>query len=321
MAVLKVKSGSDWVPINGSWSGLDPSAGADDVGGETCGRLTPVSGDPLGEGVSSTLFFTPFMGENIALFNGNKWVNTDFTELSFDLTPYASSGAFGKLYDVFIWLDGETVKLDVWPWQDITTINGLNTGATLNPQVRSNELDIKDGVYVSEPNGVKRYLGTINIDGSGQTQNSVDRRWIWNLSHRQTQLLDDLRPYQSYTYSSANWRPMGNTDSRIEFVTGLPGNSVSLTNAVMVAGAAAVRYYNLASAINGVITPSLNIFRNYSGQSWQTLALTQGFAKPYAGLNRVYSVELVDAGAQNSLYTGTQVDFRHTGGLKGGWAC
>lgn len=318
MAVLKVKSGDEWVPINGSWSGDDP---ADAAGGETCGRLTPVSGDPLGEGVSSTIFFTPFMGENIALFNGNKWVNTDFTELSFDLTPYATSGAFGKLYDVFIWLDGETVKLDVWPWQDITTINGLNTGATLNPQVRSNELDIKDGVYVSDPSGVKRYLGTINIDGSGQTQNSVNRRWIWNLSHRQTQLLDDLRPYQAYTYSSANWRPMGNNDFHIEFVTGLPGDAVSLTNAVMIGGPAPYRYYNLASAINGVITPSLNIFRNYSGQSWQTLALTQGFAKPYAGLNRAYSVELVDAGAQNELYTGTQSDFRHTGGLKGGWAC
>ena len=303
--------------------GSSGSAGADAGGGETCGRLSPVSGDPLGEGLSSTIFFAPFMGENIALFNGDKWVDTQFAELSFDLTPYASGGSYGRLYDVFIWLgaDGATPQLDVWPWQEITTTNGLNTGATLNPQERTTALSLKDGVYVSDPSGLKRYLGTINIDGSGQTQNSVDRRWIWNLSHRQTQLLDDLRPYQSYTYATGNWRPMGATDYHVEFVAGMPGNTFSATNACMVGGPAPYRYYNLASAINGVISVDLNIVRIYSGSNWQDVLITQGFTKPYSGLNRIYSVELVDGGASNSLYTGTQPDLRHTGGLKGAWSC
>ena len=319
-AIVTNKTDSD-TRDDAIWEYLS-TQGDDAASGETCGRLTVSSGDALSEGTSTTLFFTPFMGEHIALFDGTAWVPKYFEELSVDLTQTPGAARFGTLHDVFIFIDPDDsslLKLKVSPWNPTTETAPNNN--VLNAQSRTIPLSVVNGVYVSNPSAKKRYLGTINIDSSGQTKNVTDRRWVWNLSHGITSLMDDLRPYQVYTYGSAVWRNMGATDYHMEFVTGLPGGAFSSTNCCMVTGTSASRYYNLATSVNGVITPSLNIARlNPNVSNAQVTPLTQGFAEPYLGLNRVYSLELCDAGLSQN-YTGTQPDFRHTGGLKGAWTC
>ena len=54
-------------------------------GGETCGRLTVTSGDALGQGTTDTIYYTPYMGDQVPLYDGESWKYTSFNELAISL--------------------------------------------------------------------------------------------------------------------------------------------------------------------------------------------------------------------------------------------
>lgn len=317
MAVLKVKSGDEWIPVVGSDSGggVPIEAGG---GGETCGRLTVGSGDPEAQGTSGTIFYTPYRGNQIPLYNGQSWDYTEFPELSLSLSPYGSGNAVhGTLYDVFMFLDGETPKLTMTAWSPI-----VDTGGNISPQARIDQLTADSGILVATSDRKKRYLGTIKVDSIGQTQNNPNFRHVWNMANRHTAICDDLRPYASYTVGPTGWRRMGGTDYRIEFVSGLPGGMYTGFLSLLTSGVSGNRYYSLATAVNGPIREELQSSRLFPNvANFMMSFATSGLMTADLGVNILYAVEAVDGVNTFVNYVGTEPTNRHTGGLKGAWEC
>lgn len=141
------------------------------------GRLSADSSDPTAQGTSSTLYYLPFVGNQIALPDGSGgWVLRSIgSGLSFALSgndlqgnPIASNAA----YEVCVWDNGGTATLALRRW---TSTTSRGAGATLSSQ---------DGVPVLDSNGLMRSVGSICTNGSGNCQSTVGKRRISNRYNR-----------------------------------------------------------------------------------------------------------------------------------------
>lgn len=131
------------------------------------GRLTLTTGTPITTSdVSSagTLYFTPYLGNRIGLYDGTRWLLKTFSETSLALTLTAA-----KAYDVFIDDDASTLSLSA-AWTDDTT--------------RANALTTQDGVPVLGSDTTKRWLGTIYASGTNTTEDAITKRYVWNAYNR-----------------------------------------------------------------------------------------------------------------------------------------
>ena len=216
-----------------------------------------------------------------------------------------------------MYLDGETPKLDLTAWNEI-----VDNGGNIQDQSRTDELVWLDGIRVAASDPKRRYLGTIKINSSGQTENSISRRWIWNMSNRINAICDDQRPFAQYTIGPTGWRRLGGTEYHIEFVNGIVGGTYTGFLSVLTSGVASTRYMSLATAVNGPIRPELQASRVFPNvANAQHTLFTSGVMTANLGINILYPVESVDGTNSFTNYVGTQADFRHTGGLKGAWEC
>ena len=133
------------------------------------GRLTLASGIPVPDADiinADTLYFTPYNGNEIALYVGNEWEVFSFTELSLSL-----SGLTNELpYDIFLSADHSGLSLSAAAWGSASA--------------RSTTVIYFDGVPVSAADYGSRYLGTIVKNASGYGEDSVTGRLLWNANNR-----------------------------------------------------------------------------------------------------------------------------------------
>lgn|GEM_PF-4800162 len=88
------------------------------------GRLTLVSGKPVMTGDqtgSTSIFYTPYVGSNVPIYDGSTFVPTAFAERSNDLTQSstnkagpAAAGPY-QVIDAFVWNDSGTIRLTRGP--------------------------------------------------------------------------------------------------------------------------------------------------------------------------------------------------------------
>lgn len=111
-----------------NWSGaeveLGGGSGSAPIAGICNGRLTLSSGVPIpvtDVTAASTLYFTPFKGNQVALFNGTTWSLFPFTERSLSLSGLLAN----TVYDIFIYDNGGTLTLEAVPW--VANANGSVT--------------------------------------------------------------------------------------------------------------------------------------------------------------------------------------------------
>lgn len=185
------------------------------------GRLTLVSGNPIAQAnVSNTLYYTPYVGNRIALYTGAVWVTYAFTELSI-----AAPATVGTNYDVFIYdsSGSGTLTLDLTAWTNSST--------------RATALTTQDGVLVKTGATKRRYIGTVRTDSlPSSISNLSEQRHVWNMYNRLPYPLL-CRGTTNYTYSTASWREAGGVStlgiSRVGWVQGLD-DFVSLINYSMI---------------------------------------------------------------------------------------
>lgn len=133
------------------------------VGARADGRLTLVSGGPLppNEGWnearhSQTMYYTPYKGNLITLFNGAAFRDYAFDEISIPNTGLGDGAdpAVG-CYDVFAYADaGGFVKIEFSdPWGSFT--------------VRNNQIALLDGVPVKALDHTRRLIGTVALVSEG----------------------------------------------------------------------------------------------------------------------------------------------------------
>lgn len=178
------------------------------------GRLTAVASEPVSATevhTGSTLYYTPHVGNQIALFDGSSWPVRTFSQISKSVTGLTAS----TLYDVFACWTGSGVDLEFQAWSTLTA--------------RGTGLALQDGVLVKSGAADRRYLGTICTISSGGTRiaDSLARRLVWNASHRTPRPLRILESAGSWTWLSPTWHyANSNSANRVEVVAGLAGPAI-----------------------------------------------------------------------------------------------
>ena len=210
------------------------------------GRLTLSSGTglPTTDTTGSTLYYTPFSGNKIALYNTttNLWVLHAFTEVSVSLVGTAAA----TNYDVFIYDNAGTKTLElVANWSGGTT--------------RVTALATQDGVYVKSGAANKRYIGTIRTTTAGTSVSTSDQRFVWNCFNQFPLFLDAADNTQhNFSGNSSvwnSWRGISTLSlTRTEFVCGLPTIVSVSFHASMVQGIGAVSIdsTNTANLVNAL---------------------------------------------------------------------
>jgi hypothetical protein len=175
------------------------------------GRLTLESGVPISltdQSAQGTLYFTPYNGNEITLYDGADWQHYTFSELSLSLSGYTAS----KNYDIWAYDSGGSVALDSTVWTDDTT--------------RATALTTQDAIYVKTGDTGKRYLGTIRIKSASQCEDTRLERFVWNYYNRVDRQMY-MKGSGSWSYSTNTWR-QANAQStwEVRFVQGVVEDAV-----------------------------------------------------------------------------------------------
>ncbi len=173
------------------------------------GRLTLQSGVPVSTSDQidkTTLYFTPYNGDKIDLYDGSNWVRYTFAELSYDISALTGS----RPRDIFIYDNAGTPTLSGTAWTDNTN--------------RAVALTTLNGVYVKSSATKHRYLGTIYVTADKTCSDSESTRFVWNYYHQKLRKLVAIDTTDNWTYT-AGWRAANDntTDGvgRFSFVLGM----------------------------------------------------------------------------------------------------
>jgi hypothetical protein len=172
-------------------------------------------------GVSgSTIYFSPFNGDKLSLYDGTRWKMYVFTERSLALGTLTAN----LNYDVFCYDNAGTVTLELLAWTSDT--------------VRATALVRQDGVWSKTGALTRRYLGTIRTDS---TTTSIDdwgsdwlfpaKRFVWNWLNRVNQRVRKTDPTGAgWSYALVTWRQArAAADNQIEVVTGLSESMIQIS--------------------------------------------------------------------------------------------
>lgn len=170
------------------------------------GRLTTESGvavstsDRTSQG---TIYFTPYLGNRITIYDGTRWKLYSFTERSLALTATS-----GKNYDVFIYDNAGTLALEL-------------SAAWTNDSTRADALTTQDGVYVKSGATTRRWLGTIRASGTNVVEDSEAKRFVWNAFNQQYRSVYKTETTDTWSYGTNTWRQAnGSSSNQIEVVLG-----------------------------------------------------------------------------------------------------
>lgn len=209
------------------------------------GYLTLTSATPIivsDVTAATAVYYTPFVGNLIPIWNGVRFMPTVFTEMTLSLS---SSHSASSIYDVFAFSDSGTLRLVTGPvWSTSTAGSGARgTGAGTTQLTRA------DGFWVNAVSmtgrngsttysvgaGYGTYLGSICMDGTnGQVTCSrtygQSRKWsTWNAYNKQEIYLKAGDATASWTYNSATVRQSNAATTNVYVFCGLAEDIINLT--------------------------------------------------------------------------------------------
>lgn len=205
------------------------------------GRLTLTTAVPVTVSdvtAATTLYYTPYGGGNqIDLFDGSRWVSHAFAEISI-----AVPATTVTMYDVFAYSNAGVVTLELTAWTNDTT--------------RATALTTQHGVLVKTGATTRRYLGSFRTTGvSGQTEDSLAKRYVWNYYHRVPRALRVLEGTDSWSYTLATYQQANNSAAnQVDVVVGVAEVLLELTLLALSSNGNADVFRNVAIGQDG-ITP------------------------------------------------------------------
>lgn len=204
-----------------------------------CGRLTLSSGVavPTGDAVDQAIvYFTPYRGAVVPIWDGTRFIGRSFVELSNDLGESAAgkagpaSATSNKNYDLFLWDDAGDLRLTRGPLWSSDTARGVGAGTTELDVVQGFEVN-KHAIVNGPAAGAGLYVGTIRTNGSSKVDfkqgglaagGSAAVIGLWNRYHRVpvTGFVGDTG--DGWTYNVSTWRAAnGSNGMRVSVVAGL----------------------------------------------------------------------------------------------------
>lgn len=198
------------------------------------GRLTLTTATPVmtaDAAAQTTIYYTPYVGSVVPLYDGSAWTNTQFAELSIAMAGNAA-WASGSVYDLYVYNDGGTIRLVTGAaWTNTTTrsesltrVNGIYTNAaTMTGRYAT-------GSTVSIAANRATYVGTFYASANGTTTWELGgsalngdevRYFLWNQYNRVRAAGWCRDSTNTWTYSSTTIRQLnGSNTNRISFVSG-----------------------------------------------------------------------------------------------------
>jgi len=163
---------------------------------------------PLGIG-AQTIYFTPYKGNRLSLYDGTRWKMYSFSEISLALGTLSS----GVNYDVFVYDNAGVLTLELTAWAGNVT--------------RTTAIVLQDGVYVKTGATTRRYLGTIRTDSTTSTIDAYHKRFMWNYFHRPKLGLRRRDYTSSWTYNATAFQQArASATNQVECVVGIEGETI-----------------------------------------------------------------------------------------------
>lgn len=188
------------------------------------GRLSLSNTDAVNVagGTGTTVYFLPFCGSHIGLYDGTStWNILSFSSASISVP--ATSG----MYDVFAYNNSGVVALELSAkW----TTDGSGTGAD---GTRAAALAKQNGIYVKSGATTRRYLGSF-FSSSGTVYDTVASRGLWSYYNRIPKKVVVNIGNTSWTYTvNATWRAMDNdSNNAVAVVVGVSETPIRLKSSV-----------------------------------------------------------------------------------------
>lgn len=175
-------------------------------------RLTLQSGVAIpaaAQAARTVIYLTPYKGNMITAYDGSKFVSTTFTEISTNV-----AGTAAQMYDLFF-----------------TSFSTLEQVAWTNDTTRATAISsTTGGLWTKSGDAARIFVGCYRttVTPSGQTEDSVERRFLWNCYNRVIRPMRILEATNSWTYSTAAWRQAnGSTGNQLDFIRGLDEDVVT----------------------------------------------------------------------------------------------
>lgn len=186
--------------------------------GITNGRLTLATATPItvtDQTAKTTVYFTPFQGNRISLYDGVDWQDVSFAEVSCAVPSNADTP-----FDIFGYLASGTLAIEALAWT--------------NDSTRATVLTTQNGIYSKTGALTRKYLGTGRTTGvSGQTEVSTSSCLLWNYYNRRRRFLNAKDTTDSWAYTTATWQEFRAQStlgtSRVGLVIGVAEDEVEAT--------------------------------------------------------------------------------------------
>lgn len=296
------------------------------------GRLTPTSGSPVltGDAASSTsVYYEPFVGNLVPIYNGSTMVPTEFSALTLTL---ASQHVANSIYDVFVFSNSGVVTLATGPaWTNVTAGScARGTGASTTELTRVKGLYV-NAVSMTARNGsttytvganLGTYLGSIFIDGSaGQvtchTSSGQSRKWgVWNAYNRVPIQVKMTDATVSWTSAPTSWRQSrADSTNFIHIFSGLADEpyDLSFTQSIKQAVNNTTDLADIGIGFNS--TTSVSGRQGRVSQSSQVVgsviytiqsASATHLSTPALGINKINAIEQAPNGTTDNQFFGTE---------------
>lgn len=183
----------------------------------------------------TTLYYTPYVGNQVPLYDGVDMVMTDFAELSIattDTTKNPAAIGVSKVNDWFVWNDAGTIRLSHGPDWTSDTARSAGTALVMVNGVLLNNAAITNGPGASRGT----YVGTTRSDVSSQLNwilgtvaagGGAASLMVWNAYCRRRVGVMVNDNTDSWTYATAAWRAANNSATiRVNYIMGLSEDGV-----------------------------------------------------------------------------------------------
>lgn len=270
-------------------------------------RLTLTSGTPVTTSDvtgAGTIYYTPFKGNRITLYSASQtiWRVYELSEISI-----AVPATTDTVYDIFVYDNAGTVTLEAVAWTDTTT--------------RATDIAYQNGIAVKDGATNKKYVGSFQTTSvSGQTEDSVANRLLFNAYNRFYKPLNIVDTTDSWNYTTETWRVFNNgtTTNLVRFVDGI-GDDIINIQVIGSSSNATPATSSVGIGVNSTSTNSAQIHGAISGSATsQQTAFYDGIGR--VGANSIYPLEISQAAGTTTWYGDRGLTY-YKSGLSGKFKC
>lgn len=272
------------------------------------GRLTLQTGTPVmttNQTAKNTIFWTPYLGNQVPVYDGTNWSSVRSAEISVlttDTTKNPAAIGVNKVNDWFLWSDAGTLRLSHGPDWTSSTVRSAGTalvlvdGIWMNNVAITNACGAQRGVYV----GTTKSNGTSTLDwqfGAAGAPATPSLFNVWNMYNRVNVSAFSQDTTATWTYTSATPRGWNGSGAVAHaFVSGLAEDSIVTYSHLRVSfGNAAASFTNGFNLDTGTAftAPQFSLGVGAIAGNQQVLVAANEL-QPQLGFHTVFAMEAGD---------------------------